>query len=174
MGCEVRALHLWPARGRKPVLLKTALMKNIPFWPRILGLAGLLPQLACLAMLITGPAEWRFAALALAWGYAALIFSFLGGLWWGIAASALRGGEPAPDWLWLAAVAPSLIAFASYLPWVFAAPWPQPSLVVIAVALIASLSVDRAIAGLAPAWWFGLRAVLSIGLGLATLGIAFL
>ena len=148
-------------------------MNTIPTLPRNLGLAGLMPQLACLAALIAGPDEWRFAALAIAWGYAALIFSFLGGLWWGIAATRLHSAQRVPDWLWLAAVAPSLIAFATYLPWVFAAQWPQPSLIVLGAGLIGSLTIDRAIAHLTPPWWLPLRVLLSLGLGLATLGIAF-
>ena len=148
-------------------------MNTIPALPRNLGLAGLVPQLACLAALIAGPDEWRFAALAIAWGYAALIFSFLGGLWWGIAATRLHSAQRVPDWLWLAAVAPSLIAFATYLPWVFAAQWPQPSLIVLGAGLIGSLTIDRAIAHLTPPWWLPLRVLLSLGLGLATLGIAF-
>lgn len=147
-------------------------MTAVPFWPRWLGLTGLLPQFACLAVLWFGPAEWRFAALALAWGYAALIFSFLGGLWWGIAASFDNAGGPAPGWLWLASVAPSLIAFASYAPWVFAGAWPGPSLVVLGLGLIASLWVDRRIAAFSPPWWLQLRVPLSLGLGIATLLIA--
>ena len=147
-------------------------MNTIPALPRNLGLAGLLPQFACLIALVAGPEEWRFAALAIAWGYAALIFSFLGGLWWGIAASRLHSAQRVPEWLWVASIAPSLIAFATYLPWVFAAQWPQPSLIVLGVGLIASLVVDRSIAQLTPPWWMPLRGVLSIGLGLATLGAA--
>ena len=140
-------------------------MNTVPPWPRWLGLAGLLPQLACLGALIAGPAEWRFAALALAWGYAALIFSFLGGLWWGIAATA---GPRAPGWLWAAAIGPSLIAFATYAPWVFAGAWPQPSLVLLGLGLIGSLWVDRRIAAWCPPWWLHLRVPLSLGLGAAT------
>ena len=147
-------------------------MNSIPIFPRTLGLAGLLPQLACLAALVAGPPEWRFAALALAWGYAALIFSFVGGLWWGIAASRLHSKVPVPDWLWLAAIAPSLIAFATYVPWVFAAAWPQPSLVVLGLGLLGSLLVDWRIAPLCPPWWLRLRVPLSLGLGAATLWIA--
>ena len=149
-------------------------MTWVPSWPRWLGLAGLLPQLACLGVLLAGPAEWRFAALALAWGYAALIFSFLGGLWWGLATGALRHGEAVPGWLWLAAVAPSLIALASYAPWVFAGAWPGPSLGLLGAGLIASLLVDRRLARIAPGWWLALRTPLSLGLGLATLTIAAL
>ena len=141
-------------------------MRAVPARARALGLAGLLPQAALLLALLAGPDDWRFAALALAWGYAALIFSFLGGLWWGLAA---RAGDAAPGWLWVAAVAPSLIAFASYVPWVFAGAWPAPSLVVLGTGLIASLLVDRRLAPIAPAWWMALRWPLSLGLGTATL-----
>ncbi len=149
-----------------------AAMTQVPPLPRWLGLAGLLPQFACLLALCAGPETWRYAALAIAWGYAALIASFLGGLWWGIAASRLREGERVPAWLWIAAILPSLIALATYLPWVFGAEWPGPSLVVLALVLVGSLWVDRRIAPSAPAWWMGLRVPLSLGLGAATLLIA--
>ena len=47
---------------------------------RLLGYAGLLPQAAAfVAVLKDGPEKWT--ALAMAFGYAALIFSFLGGVW---------------------------------------------------------------------------------------------
>jgi len=145
---------------------------TIPTWPRALGFAGLLPQLACLAALWFGPDSWRFAALAIAWGYGALILSFLGGLWWGIAASRIREGQRVPAWLWIAAVLPSLVALLTYLPWVFGQEWPGPSLVILGSALIASLWVDRRIAPSAPAWWMRLRVPLSLGLGIASILIA--
>lgn len=144
-------------------------MVAVPPLPRWLGLAGLLPQLACLAVLWFGPETWRYAALAIAWGYGALILSFVGGLWWGIAASRMREGERVPGWLWAVSVGPSLVALATYLPWVFGEEWPRPSLVVLGIALAASLWVDRRIAPSAPRWWMALRVPLSLGLGLATL-----
>ena len=49
---------------------------------RRLGYAGLLPQIAALA-LFAGGGEWGWVALAAGFAYAALIFSFLGGVWWG-------------------------------------------------------------------------------------------
>jgi hypothetical protein len=144
-----------------------------PAFASKLGYAGLLPQLAVVAVLASGSTWWRFAALSLGYAYAGLILSFLGGMWWGLAA---REPERAPSWLWLAAVAPSLIALASAVPWAIGETWPGPSLVVLGISLIASLVVDRRLAadGLAPTWWMGLRVPLSVGLGLLTLAAAVL
>ena len=149
-------------------------MIGVPAWPRWLGLAGLLPQLACLAALLAGPPEWRYAALGIAWGYAALILSFLGGMWWGLAAASLARGERVRGGVWIAAVAPSLLALGTYLPWIFAGEWPGPSLVILGLALLGSLFIDRALAPLAPDWWMRLRIPLSVGLGGATLAIGLL
>lgn len=49
---------------------------------RAFGYAGLLPQIMCVAMVMSGH-EWRYSALAGGFAYAAAIFSFLGGVWWG-------------------------------------------------------------------------------------------
>jgi hypothetical protein len=138
-----------------------------------LGYAGLLPQAAALAIVLGGDPAWRFTALALGYAYAALIVSFLGGLWWGLAAQAL---SPVPRWVWVAAVLPSLVALASAIPWATGDAWPGPSLGLLGVTLIASLIVDRKLvtAALAPAWWLRLRMPLSLGLGVLTLGISFL
>ncbi|MDH7973448.1 DUF3429 domain-containing protein [Sphingomonas sp. AR_OL41] len=137
-----------------------------------LGYAGLLPQLAMVAVLLQGRLDERFIALSIAYAYAALILSFLGGLWWGLAARA----ERPPNWLWFAAVAPSLIALASAWPWAVGEPWPVPSLILLGVALIASLAVDRALvrADIAPPGWLRLRLPLSLGLGAMTLVAALL
>lgn len=139
---------------------------------RLLGLAGLLPQLAAVAVLLSRDPDLRFAAIALGYAYGALILSFLGGLWWGLAARA----EPAPAWLWVAAVAPSLVAVGSAVPWAVGGEWPGPSLVILGAALIAALGVDRRLQtiGIAPPWWLALRIPLSVGLGTLTIVIALL
>jgi hypothetical protein len=141
-----------------------------PTFPRWLGLAGLLPQLAAVAVVFGGDTSLHFSAIALGYAYAALILSFLGGLWWGIGAAADRP----PEWLWVAAVVPSLVALASALPWAVGAPWPGPSLVVLGLALIGALGVDVLLArlGLVPRWWMSLRLPLSLGLGGLTLLLA--
>jgi hypothetical protein len=138
-----------------------------------LGLAGLIPQILAFIAVAAGQPEGRFTALALAYAYAALILSFLGGMWWGLAAQA-RG--PVPHWVWVAAVAPSLIALASAMPWAFGSRWPGPSLALLGVALLASLGVDYRLkaAGLCPAWWLTLRLPLSVGLGLLTMATGYL
>jgi len=140
----------------------------LPPLARILGFAGLLPQLAVAGLLLFGGTDVRFTALSVGYGYAALIFSFLGGVWWGLAA---MGGTRTPPWVWIAAVAPSLLALATAWPWATGGTWPGPSLIVLGVAITASLLVDLRLKalGLTPDGWIALRAPLSIGLGLLTL-----
>tara|TARA_R110000868_G_scaffold70789_5_gene207792 strand:+ start:49 stop:483 length:435 start_codon:yes stop_codon:yes gene_type:complete len=134
---------------------------------RLLGYSGLLPQIAAIGTMLTGGPELYWTAMAVAYGYAAFIFSFLGGVWWGLG---LAIAQP-PRWIFVAAVMPSLIALATYLPWVLGWDWPRPSLMILAVALIASPLVDRLIvrgrAGFGG--WLKLRWHLSIGLGGLTL-----
>lgn len=143
-----------------------------PTIARLLGFAGLLPHIAVVLVLLERNNELRFFALAMGYAYAALILSFLGGIWWGFAARA----ERAPLWLWVTAVLPSLIALASFLPWATGEPWPGPSLIVIGVALIGSLGVDWQLhrIGLAPEWWLRLRLPLSLGLGTLSIAMAAL
>lgn len=141
-----------------------------PPLPRWLGLAGLLPQAAAVAVVLSGDEALRYSAIALGYAYAALILSFLGGLWWGLAA---RGDHP-PEWIWVAAITPSLIALASAVPWAIGQAWPGPSLLVLGIALIGALAIDRLLAAraLTPPWWMSLRLPLSIGLGGLTLVLA--
>lgn len=134
------------------------------------GFAGLLPQAIALFLVVTD-AEQRWSALAVGYAYAALIFSFLGGVWWG-QAIAMRN---APGWIYAAAVAPSLIALGTYVPWVIGAEWPGPSLVVLGLCLILSPLIDRAIGRSVelPTGWMRLRIILSTGLGGLTLMLAW-
>ncbi len=140
----------------------------LPPIARMLGVAGLLPQLAVVALLLGGGADVRFTALSMGYGYAALIFSFLGGVWWGLAA---MGGAQTPAWVWIAAVVPSLLALATAWPWATGGTWPGPSLIVLGATIMGSLLVDlrlKAIS-LTPGGWIALRAPLSIGLGALTI-----
>lgn len=139
---------------------------SLPRNSNILGYAGLLPQAAFLiAVIVGGPLGWTAKALAL--GYACLIFSFLGGIWWGIALT----HDHAPRWVLPVAVLPSLIGLAVWFPWTLGWTWPQPELWIIGLCLIASPVVDRALP-IRPVGWLRLRSRLSLGLGGLTLLIA--
>ena len=70
------------------------------------GLAGLLPQVICLTLVLSGGPE-RWFALAAACFYAALILSFLGGVRWGIALGYDDNGSGNRDYI--IAVIPALV-----------------------------------------------------------------
>lgn len=126
---------------------------------RALGYAGLLPQIICVAMVVTGH-EWRYSALAGGFAYAAAIFSFLGGVWWGQAVQSGRATTGA----YAVAVMPSLLAVALFLPWTFGWEWPGPAFIYLGTLIALSPLIDRAL-GLAARDFLRLRWHLSIGLG---------
>ncbi len=136
---------------------------------RVLGYAGLLPQIICLAMILAGH-EWRYAALAGGFAYAAAIFSFLGGVWWGQAIAGGREGKAATTGAYLVAVMPSLIAVSLFLPWTLGWEWPGPALLYLGALILTSPLVDRALGYAAPDF-LRLRWHLSIGLGALTIAL---
>ncbi len=144
---------------------------TLPKFGKFLGYAGLLPQAIILA-LVTSKSEWQWVALATGWAYAALIFSFLGGVWWGLALV----GRNTANWLYVAAVAPSLIAIATYIPWTLGWNWPGPSLAVLGLCLVGSPLIDRSIGQsvVISSSWMTLRWILSLGLGGMTLMLSTL
>lgn len=127
-----------------------------------LGYAGLLPQAFAVFLLLDG-GGMRWIASAGGFGYAAIIFSFLGGLWWAMAML----NPAAPRWIYAAAITPSLIALLTFLPWTWGWDWPGPSLMILAAGLIVSPLIDRQIAQHIdlPDGWMRLRWHLSLGLG---------
>lgn len=135
---------------------------DLPPTVRLLGLSGILPQLACIAhTLAFGGSFAGQAGLA----YAAVILSFLGGLWWMAALlSGLR--DPIP---YVVAVLPSLVGWGAML-------WPDGGLWLVALCLLASpladLSLSRRIT--LPNGWLRLRWQMASGLGLTTLILAAL
>ncbi|WP_379921636.1 DUF3429 domain-containing protein [Erythrobacter sp. R86502] len=135
---------------------------------RALGYAGLLPQIICLALILTGH-EWRYSALAGGFAYAAAIFSFLGGVWWGQAVQSGRATTGA----YVLAVMPSLLAVALFLPWTFGWDWPGPALLYLGALILVSPLIDRAL-GFAARDFLRLRWHLSIGLGVLTIVLGFL
>lgn len=126
----------------------------------MLGFAGLLPQGA--AALLAGLGYFFGGVVAV--GYGALILSFLGGMWWGLAMYP-RVGQGV---LVTLAVVPSLVAGALVA---FAFVHLPSALVALGSALLLTLPVDRWLTtrGFAPSNWMSLRIPLSVGLGALTI-----
>ncbi|MDI1295067.1 MAG: DUF3429 domain-containing protein [bacterium] len=138
----------------------------------VLGYCGLLPQAIAVIILLIGDPSLYWTALATAYGYAAFIFCFLGGVWWGVGISL----PTPPRWIFLAAITPSLIALATYIPWIIGWNWPRPSLVALSIALALSPVVDQRILRARSGFedWLRLRRHLSFGLGGLTMLAAWL
>jgi Protein of unknown function (DUF3429) len=136
---------------------------------RLLGVLGLAPQLIITFYALTSD-QWKWVALAAGYAYAAFIFSFLGGVWWGMALSQAA----APRWIYGFSVVPSLIALVTFMPWTMGWTWPGPALLQLGACLIISPLVDRRIAAhiAVPTGWLRLRTILSLWLGGLTLLLA--
>lgn len=136
--------------------------QDLPPAVRLLGLSGILPQLACIFhALAFGGSFAGQAGLA----YAAVILSFLGGLWW---MAALLSGLRDPM-AYVAAVLPSLVGWGAML-------LPAGGLWLVALCLLASPLVDRSLSRqiALPKGWLRLRWQMASGLGLTTLILATL
>ena len=135
---------------------------------RALGFAGLLPQggaVAALSAAVLQPSAFAgFAgpAAGVALIYPLVIFSFLGGMWWGLGMRA----EARQAAIVGMAVVPSLAALALFAVLV-AVRDPRWAFVALGSAILLTLLVDRWLvqAGVAPEGWMRLRVPLSVGLG---------
>ena len=135
---------------------------------RALGYAGLLPQILCIALVLMD-SPYRCNALFMGFVYPAVIFSFLGGVWWG-QAIAKNGSASANSYL--IAVMPSLIAAALFVPYLEGWEWPGPAMLYLGAFLARSPMVDRSLGFAAPDF-LRLRWHLSLGLGALTIGFGF-
>ena len=128
---------------------------------RMLGIAGLLPQLGALLLIATGVD--RALGTLMAFAYAVVILSFLGGISWGFA---MRSSA---DQARLAAltVAPTLTAFVLVIARVAAGLRADWALIAVGILLIVTLVLDRGFTdrGVTPPGWMGLRIPLSLTLG---------
>ena len=150
----------------------TFTLRPIPKAAFVAGYAGLLPQIIAAAMVLSR-SEYQWTGLALAYGYAAFIFSFIGGMWWGLGVTT-RKDDASAHGIFALAVAPSLLALATYLPWIWGLTWPGPSLAYLGFFLLLSPLGDRWLSSRCalPTGWMKLRWHLSLGLGGLTLLLA--
>lgn len=142
---------------------------QLPPLALLLGFAGLLPQMAMLLIVLCVSGDYATIAGIVGHAYAALIFSFLGGVWWGVG---INRSEDYPEWIWLAAVIPTLLALVGTGPCILGNAWLGPWLMVLGGAISASILIDNRLValGVMPRPWLTLRTLLSLGLG----GLTFL
>ena len=122
----------------------------------VLGAAGMVPTLAALGVMLLARRPEQDMAFRAAGTYGAVILSFLGGAWWGLAAS--RGHPRDLSW-WLGlAVLPALAAWGV----VFAV--SPRSIAVLSGLFLATLWGDRELGRrfVAPPWWLPMRLPLSL------------
>lgn len=127
--------------------LPDSIVPRLVLW---ISLAGLVPSIAMpVAMLAWPAAQGILAALGVAYG--AMVASFGGGAWWGMACG--RAAPEAQPRLMAQAMVPGLVAWPVLL-----AP-PTTSYLVLALLFAVLPPTERRFqqAGLTPAWWFALR-----------------
>lgn len=150
-------------RGRKP-----------PMPAIVLGAMGLLPMLIALFVRLAAgmnpdtPLPGKIGGLALT--YAAMILSFLGGIWWGVAST--RATEEQRSRLLVIAVAPAILATLLYG---LSADVPVvcSTLLGLVIALTPLVDLKLSRMRLVPPWWMKLRLPLSLALGALTIGLGF-
>ncbi len=136
---------------------------------RWLGYAGLLPQILCI-LVVLSQSQYQYSALFMGFVYPAMIFSFLGGVWWGQAIAKLGSASAGA---YAIAVLPSLIAAALFVPYLEGWEWPGPAMLYLGAFLALSPMVDRALGYAAPDF-LRLRWHLSLGLGGLTVLFGFI
>jgi hypothetical protein len=140
----------------------------------VLGAMGLLPMVIALFVRLAAgmtpdtPLPGKIGGLALT--YAAMILSFLGGIWWGVAS--IRATEEQRPKLLVIAVAPAVIATILFG---LSADMPVICSTLLGLVIAATPLVDRMLhrMRLVPPWWMNLRLPLSLALGALTIGLGF-
>ena len=121
----------------------------------ILGVLGLLPFVALAAGLRLLPTDARAPLATALTAYGAVILSFMGAIYWGLAMAWRE--RPAARWLWLGVV-PALVAWGALL----LAPPAGSLLLAAAFALVYSADVAATRSRLAPRWYLHLRMPLTL------------
>jgi len=108
---------------------------------------------------------YQYSALFMGFVYPAMIFSFLGGVWWG---QAIASKGYASAGVYGVSVLPSLIAAILFIPFLEGWEWPGPAMLYLGAFIAFSPLVDRAL-GFATPDFMRLRWHLSLGLGVLTI-----
>ncbi|MGN6122464.1 MAG: DUF3429 domain-containing protein [Sphingomonas oligoaromativorans] len=146
--------------------------RRVPLPVLLLSAAGLLPPLMALFVRLAAgarpesPLPGTIGALGLI--YSALILSFLGGIWWGVAVARVTRAELPP--LVGIAVTPTIVALV-----LIGLSLGRPMLagILLGLVILATPLVDRHLRTkkLVPPWWMRLRVSMSVLLGVLTIGL---
>jgi hypothetical protein len=141
---------------------------KIPLSVLLPGLAGLFPFVVLSLSEVLGLAIPSVVALLAFNTYGAVILSFVGAIWWGLAAATRQSAPKAVMFYW--SVTPALIGwFATLVP-------PDIGVLMLSAGFALQWLGDawlvRAYTGIAPPWLFALRTILTAGV-LATMAIAW-
>lgn len=146
-------------------------MRRLPIFAIVLGLAGLLPFIACTAGILFFPGQVPLQRLVQALiAYGAVILSFLGAVHWGLAlvepAITIPGAAlihtPGADRARLAlGVLPALVGWAALLVPLVASPLLGLAVLLVGFALTMLVEVQAGRRGLMPPGYLGLRWVLT-------------
>jgi hypothetical protein len=135
---------------------------SAPKAARLLGWGGVIPFVALALASLTAAPE----AAPLLLGYGAIILSFMGAVWWGVA---MARGETGPR-LYAISVLPALAAFAALLVPVGIGLW----VLVAGFAALLLFDLAQVGKGVAPLWYGALRAKLTACVLLSLLLVAVL
>ena len=133
-------------------------LSTVPAPARTIGLAGLIPFVACAVAVWAGTPEIQLEGLRMQMGYAAVILTFLGGVHWGRALQTdSMAGIGWERLIW--SVTPCLIA------WIALRMHPAIALFVFIGTFSLAFFIDRRAvkAGFLPDWYLDLRKVLTLG-----------
>ncbi len=132
---------------------------TIPFGPMFLGIAGVIPFVGAVAIVIFGPPRLVETATFSLLAYGAIILSFLGGILWGsVLARGLTDIGNDHIRLLVISVLPSLCGWVALL----AGPDIGLPLMVIAFLFVLLVDLSSARDGLLPPWYPRLRIPLTI------------
>ncbi|MGC9457526.1 MAG: DUF3429 domain-containing protein [Halothiobacillaceae bacterium] len=133
------------------MVIKGSRQPSLVFQARLAGFAGLIPFVAPL-LLLWWQGQWAAEAIFVQHAYAALILSFLGGIYWGVALARQSAG-----WIWIS-VLPSLWAWPALVMPPVAAAW------ILAAGFALMFLIDRAARqrGWIELWFYQLRLVLGL------------
>lgn len=141
-------------------------MKRLPLFAIILGIAGLIPFVACAMGILIYPNQVPVPRLVQALiGYSAVILSFLGAVHWGLALAARPLDAPVPAGILgrrlALGVLPALVGWAAILIPMVASPVISLVVLLLGFILTAVAEARAARAGLLPPGYMALRRLLT-------------